>query len=100
MKFSNKKAVYLTLLLSFFTFFSYSNQNVQSSQERNAETELQHQVSVTLKLVQIYVTDKKGFPVVDLNKEDFTIQDNGDKKQITEFERHILHLPPSETEVS
>lgn len=98
MKFSNKKAVYLTLLFSFFIFFSAANQKLIPSQEKNAETTLQHQVTVTLKLVQIYVTDKKGYPVIDLEKEDFIIHDNGDKKQITEFEKHILHLPPSITE--
>ncbi|MBN1271082.1 MAG: VWA domain-containing protein [Candidatus Aminicenantes bacterium] len=53
---------------------------------------MQHQTAVTLKLVQVYVIDKKGNPVVDLEKEDFLIRDNGQKKQITEFERHILDL--------
>lgn len=60
---------------------------------------IQHEVTVALKLVQIYVTDKKGNPVVDLGKEDFIIYDNGKKQPVTEFEIHILHLPPSETEV-
>jgi VWFA-related protein len=99
MKFANKKAIYRILLLSLLTFFLVSDQNLRSSQEREEETSLQHQVLVTLKLVQIYVTDKNGYPVVDLTKEDFLIHDNGEKKQITEFEKHILHLPPSESEV-
>ncbi len=32
---------------------------------------LQHEVSVTLKLIQVYVTDKDGKPVLDLAKDDF-----------------------------
>jgi len=70
-----------------------------SLQERKNKNTLQHEVTVTLKLVQVYVTDKKGNPVVNLKKEDFIIFDNGKKKPITEFEKHILHLPPSKTEV-
>jgi len=51
---------------------------------------LQHEVTVALKLVQVYVTDKKGKPVTDLQKGDFTLTDNGDPVTITEFERHVL----------
>ncbi len=52
-----------------------------------------HEVAVTLKLIQVYVTDKKGNPVIDLGKEDFSIYDSGRRKTITEFEKHILSLP-------
>lgn len=69
-----------------------------SYQDRDNETSLQHQVMVTLKLVQVYVTDKKGNPVQDLNREDFLLQDNGEKKNITEFEKHDLTLFPDETQ--
>lgn len=66
------------------------------------QTPLQHEVTVTLKLVQVYVTDKKGNPVTDLRKEEFILYDNRDEKQITDFERHALALPgtpaPSPTE--
>jgi VWFA-related protein len=54
---------------------------------------LQHEVAVVRKLVQVYVTDKKGNPITDLQKDDFVIYDNRDEKQITEFERHSLSLP-------
>jgi VWFA-related protein len=99
MKPSTIKATYIPIFLSLFAFYLFSSKNPLLSQERDDETSLQHQVSVTLKLVQIYVTDKNGYPVVDLTKEDFLIQDNSEKKKITEFEKHILHLPPSEDEV-
>lgn len=54
---------------------------------------LQHEVTVALKLVQVYVTDKKGKPVTDLRKDDFTLLDNGAPVTITEFERHVLAPP-------
>ena len=85
-------------ILSLLAFFFTLSQSQISPQERNSKTTLQHQVTVNLKLIQVYVTDKKGNPAVDLTKEDFLIRDNGEKKQITEFEKHILHLSPSETE--
>jgi len=53
----------------------------------------QHEVKVTLKLIQVYVTDNKGNPVKDLEKEDFIVYDNGLRQKITEFERHLLEFP-------
>jgi len=50
-------------------------------------------VTVTLKLVQVYVTDKEGNPVPDLRLEDFRLFDNGKPVAITEFEKHSLLLP-------
>ncbi len=43
--------------------------------------------------MQVYVTDKKGNPITDLQKDEFILYDNKDEKQITEFERHALSLP-------
>jgi VWFA-related protein len=54
---------------------------------------LRHEVTVALKLVQVYVTDKKGNPIPDLRKDEFILYDNKDEKAITEFERHALSLP-------
>ena len=53
---------------------------------------LQHDISVTLKLLQVYVTDKQGRAVNDLNKDDFKIWDDGKIQKITEFEAHDLTL--------
>jgi len=85
------------LLVSFF-IFGLSFQ-VRSDQQKAPPEIPQHEVSVTLKLVQVYVTDKQGNPAVDLAKEDFTIYDNGKRKTITEFEKHILSVPPLKTHV-
>jgi VWFA-related protein len=73
-----------------FSLISASTQNQEKTQE------LRHEVAVTLKLIQVYVTDKKGNPVLDLGKEDFVIYDNGKEKSITEFEKHILAVPSIE----
>jgi VWFA-related protein len=60
-----------------------------SQQEKKTQV-LQHDATVTLKLVQVYVTDKEGLPVKNLNKSDFVLSDNGIKQEITDFEKHIL----------
>lgn len=60
---------------------------------------IQHEVTVTLKLVQVYVTDKKGNPVLDLEKDDFRLFDNGKRQVITEFEKHALRRA-SETDAT
>lgn len=57
---------------------------------------LEYQVSVTLKLIQAYVTDKKGKPVEDLTKDDFVVYEDGRPMIVTEFERHVLSPPPSQ----
>jgi VWFA-related protein len=54
---------------------------------------LKHEVTVTLKLIQVIVTDKKGNPVTGLKKEDFILTDNGKLMTLTEFEKHDLRLP-------
>jgi VWFA-related protein len=62
----------------------------------NARKPLQYEVAVTLKLIQVYVTDKKGTPVTDLAPDDFSVFDNGRPVTITEFERHdVLAEPPT-----
>jgi len=54
---------------------------------------LQYEARVTLKLIQVIVTDKKGNPVTDLSKDDFILYDNGEQKILTEFEKHVLSFP-------
>lgn len=62
----------------------------------------QHEVTVTLKLVQVYVTDKDGKPVPGLVPADFKLFDNGKPVTITDFETHNLfgpEKPPEEPPV-
>ena len=51
---------------------------------------LQYEVTVVLKLIHVYVTDKKGNPVPDLAIGDFTITDNGKPVTVTDFEKRVL----------
>ncbi len=60
--------------------------------EKN-KTSLQHEVTVTLKLIQVTVTDKKGNPVSDLRGDEFVLYDNGKRQNLTEFELHVVKLP-------
>lgn len=93
------KRILILLSVSLFGFFQPVNSGARpaSSQELKDRFLLQHQATVTLKLIQVIVTDKKGNPITDLGKEDFTVSDNGEEKKITEFERHSLSVPASET---
>jgi len=72
------------LCLGWSVFLSGSSQAVEDQKA------LQHEVVVTLKLVQVYVTDKNGKPVVDLEKSDFIIYDNNMLQEVTDFEKHII----------
>jgi len=63
------------------------------------QSAFQHDVTVTVKLIQVYVTDKAGIPVTDLEKDDFEIYDQRERKTITEFERHLLSLPEITKEI-
>ena len=57
---------------------------------RQEQIPLKHEVKVTLKLIQVYVTDKKGRSVIDLTAADFELQDNKRPQKITDFEKHLL----------
>lgn len=65
-------------------------------QKKTSQKDLRHDVTVTLKLIQVYVTDKDGNPVVDLGIDDFEIYDKGERKKITEFEKYTLAIPSDE----
>jgi len=69
--------------------------DAQAFRPGSGQDELQHEVSVTLKLVQVYVTDRQGRPVTDLSREDFILFDNDERQDITDFERHLLVTPDS-----
>ena len=65
----------------------------QAKPKSNPEPSFQHEVTVTLKLIQVFVTDASGKPALDLAKSDFTLTDNGQPQKITDFEQHVLGLP-------
>jgi VWFA-related protein len=62
---------------------------------------LQYEVSVVLKLIHVYVTDKKGNPVKDLAIGDFSVTDDGQPVTVTDLEKHVLEAAatPEATDV-
>jgi VWFA-related protein len=54
---------------------------------------LRYDISVTLKLVQVYVTAKGGQPASDLKADEFEVSDNGRTVAVTHFEKHFLGEP-------
>lgn len=86
-----KKTTFLLILFSviFFSQPGAQGKKIVPAQEKGQET-LQYEVMVTLKLIQVFVTDGKGNPVTDLTQADFILYDNGKLKTITDFEKHLL----------
>jgi len=93
-----RRKIFYLILLFFFLQVIHQELNSESIQSKKNQEALEHEVTVTLKLVQVYVTDKKGNPVTDLEKSDFEVSEDGNAKEITEFEKHILTLPPIKEE--
>jgi len=86
--------IYIFLFAQFF----FNEFLLPQSKKSNAQEEtFQYEITVTIKLVQVYITDKKGKAVTDLVKSDFEIFDNGKPVKITEFEKYILTLPKQKT---
>lgn len=84
------RSIFFCILL--LTFSASSAQQVENQEE------LRYEVSVTLKLIQVYVTDKSGNPVRNLRMEDFILYDNGKRMAITDFETHFLNIPMAPSE--
>jgi VWFA-related protein len=64
-------------------------------QQISQQPPLKYEVSVTLKLIQVYVIDKSGKPVRDLTREEFAVTDNGHPVSLSAFERHDLAEAPT-----
>jgi VWFA-related protein len=82
----------------------HSRPGLLTAEQKQDGVSLQHEVAVTLKLIQVYVTDKNGKPLSNLAASDFGLYDNGKQMRITEFEKHVLpprlEVPEAETETS
>jgi VWFA-related protein len=61
---------------------------------------LQYEVAVTVKLVQVHVTDPKGNPARDLEISDFVLYDNGKVQAVSGFEKHFLAASGAAPEVA
>ena len=81
------------LLLAFLYHPGFFELNSESVKTKKDQEGLQQEVVVTLKLVQVHVTDKEGNPITDLTKNDFILYDNRKLQTITDFEKHFLAVP-------
>lgn len=93
----NKMFLFI-LLFSFFSQLALYELNSESLQAKKEQKALQYEVTVNLKLVQVFVTDKKGNPILDLTKDDFILYDNDKLQTITDFEKHLLGTPKEKAE--
>ncbi|GAH58594.1 unnamed protein product, partial [marine sediment metagenome] len=92
LEFKMKRA--FILLLLFLLFHSFGpGVNSKFAQEKKTKTPLQHEVTVVLKLIQVFVTDKDGNPFTDLKKSDFELYEDGKPRTITDIERHFVSQP-------
>ncbi len=91
-----KKLGILTSLVGVILLCVSFNAGPASAQAQQVPSKpLQYDISVTLKLIQVYVTDKNGQPVRDLTKEDFAVFDEGKPVTLTAFERYDFLQPTS-----
>jgi len=90
------KFFFILLSMGLLNLYTLSSAKPLLCQHNDDQDEIQEEVSVTLKLIQVYVTDNDGNPVTDLEKDDFKLKDNGTIKALTEFERHVLSVPGRE----
>jgi VWFA-related protein len=96
-----KRATFvIAFVCQFFLLAGISEGPALSAQTKTkaAQESLQHEVTVTVKLVQVYVTDPKGEPARDLEMTDFILYDNGKLQTITGFEKHFLVTPEVKVE--
>ncbi len=87
----------LLICLVFLYLFPILRLESVANEQENPQD---YEVTVTLKLIQVYVTDKSGIPVTDLGADDFEIYDKGQLKTISDFERHLPRIPSFEIEGS
>lgn len=88
----------LATMAAFFVLNSFAppaNPLAAAQTGQLAQKPLQYEVSVTLKLIQVYVTDKTGKPVRDLTRKEFIVTDNGRPVTISAFEKHDLAEAPT-----
>jgi VWFA-related protein len=93
MKTKRTKYFFFIMIFAFSLAYGLNISNSESLQQKKEELALQHEVTVVLKLVQVFVVDENGNPVTDLTIDDFILYDNKELKTITDFEKHLLFRP-------
>ena len=85
--------IFILILVALSLHISSLRAGSGSFQQEKNQLALQHEVTVVLKLVQVFVVDEEGNPVTDLTKDDFILYDNDELQTITDFEKHFLFKP-------
>lgn len=88
-----KRRFFVLFLFLVFAAQSFQGSASESVQPKQSQRAFQYEVTVVLKLVQVFVADKEGNPITDLTKDDFILYDNGKLQKITDFEKHLLTRP-------
>jgi len=78
-----KRAFFVSIVI--FLFYFYVLYGVQKQSQEKMQEKLQYEVTVTLAVVEVFVTDKEGNFVGDLTKDDFEIYEDGKKVAIQYF---------------
>lgn len=92
MIFKYQVRAFFLILTGFFLIIWFAFLTVEvcgQQQSGTRQSQLQYEVVVALKLVQVYVMDKDGRPASDLTIEDFEVFDNDKPVKITHFEKHF-----------
>jgi VWFA-related protein len=94
----NKKRIILPVSVALiFIFTALINVSIQPSySQEKKDKEISHTVAVSAISIAVTVHDKKGRYINDLTKEDFSIYENDEKKNITYF-NHDFKAPLSLT---
>ena len=96
MKMKRIRNLFFILIFAFSLAYGLNISNSESLQQKKEDLALQHEVTVVLKLVQVFVVDEKGNPVTDLSIDDFVLYDSKELRTITDFEKHLLFKPAAE----
>jgi len=89
-----RRSIFLSVITGLLLLLGISSRSSSASKESiQVQKSLQHEVSITVKLIQVSVVNKRGQPVMDLNPEDFEVTDNGRVVRIDHFEKHVFGGP-------
>jgi hypothetical protein len=81
MKHHPLRAGSIGLILALGGLFSAGTARSEQEAVRLQQRPIEHQVAVTRKLIQVYVTDRKGNPVTDLGRDDFTVSTTASRRR-------------------
>ncbi len=89
------------LMISFWPHGEARPQTIRDRQPKVDENQFRpkHEVTVAVKLVQVYVTDKNGKPAGELTADDFEIYDNNKLVPVLHFEKHFVEEAGEEAPV-